>query len=282
MTDDRHPTAAPGRAELSTRPAWRSRLHARAPRLIAGAAAGVLVLVGVRSLIVGAPVPSAPVTSQRNADVAALAFAEAFARAYLTWDPGSPDLQQDAVARFLVDDLDAGIDQRDRQSVLWTAALGDERVAGRLLVTVEAVTDRGPYRLVVPVQRDDRGLLAVVGYPALVGAVATELRRSAPAGTEVEDPALRTVAGRAVRNYLAGERRNLLADLDPEAVVSLPERPLEVRSVDAVEWIAPGRVVVQVTAGDGASRLVLAYELAVVRGDRWYVRLIAVNPTHPR
>ena len=165
--------------------------------------------------------------------------------------------------------------------MLWTVPLGSELRAGRWLVSIEAATDRGSYRVVVPVARDDRGQLAVVDYPALVGAAVTSASRDIESRREVEDSALRTVAARAVRNYLAGERADLLADLDSAAVVSLPERPLRVESIDAVEWVAPRRVAVRVSASDVAAAFVLSYELAVVWRGRWYVRVVGVNPTHP-
>lgn len=278
-TKDSEPAGIP----IAARPVWRSRLGARAPRVIAGGLALMLMIAGVRSVLAGPPpAPRLPYRAATG-DRAVESFAEAFARAYLAWDPQRPELQQDAVARYAVDDLDAGagVDQGEPQTVLWTAPLGSERHAGRALVTIEAATDRGSYRLVVPVERDRDGLLAVVDYPALVGPAATSLRRSAASRREVEDAQLRTVAGRAVRNYLAGERRNLLADLDPAALVSLPDRPLEVDSIDAVEWASPGHVAVRVSATEGASPLVLSYELTVVKRERWYVRLISVNPIHP-
>lgn len=280
--EDQHDGSEVGRIEMLPRPAWRSRLNARAPRMLAGALAAMLMVAGLRSIVFGPDAAPAPAVGPAAVDVAAESFAESFARAYLSWEPDHPEVQQEAVARFVVDDIDpgAGVDQREPQTVLWTAPIGTERRAGRMLVTVEVVTNRGTYRVVVPIQRDDKSLLAVVGYPALVGGAATSLSRPAPSHHEVEDAELRTVAGRAVRNYLAGERRNLLADLDPAAVVSLPDRPLEVESVNDVVWIGPRRIAVQVTASDGATAFVLSYELSVVKRERWYVQFIAVNPTH--
>jgi hypothetical protein len=88
-----------------------------------------------------------------------------------------------------------------------------------------------------------------------------------------------TSAPAAVRNYLAGRRDDLLADLAPGAVVSLPERPLRLRSTDAITWARrPRLVAVEVEAPTG-QRLTLRYELAVARRDRWYVRAIEVDPT---
>ena len=67
---------------------------------------------------------------------------------------------------------------------------------------------------------------------------------------DVTDGGLRAVAQRAVTNYLAGERTNLLADLDPAAVVSLPTAVLDVRSVRSITKAARDRVAVEVAAAD--------------------------------
>lgn len=279
-----HETDATVAMKVTRRPAWQVRAVARAPRMLIGALVLVLMAAGLRATVAGQPTPVSPTAPSAVMDTGALAFAEAFARAYLTWDPDRPELQQDAVSRFIVDQLDsgAGVDQRDVQSVLWASAAGVEQQGAREVVTVDAETDRGAYQLVVPVQRDHEGFLAVVGYPALVGDVATSLERELPDAPEVEDAQLRAVVGRAVRNYLAGERRNLLADLDPSAVVSLPDRPLVVRSLEEVAWSQPRRrVSARASVADGSTVLTLTYELAVVRRERWYVRAIAADPSNP-
>jgi hypothetical protein len=87
------------------------------------------------------------------------------------------------------------------------------------------------------------------------------------------------VAQRAVTNYLAGQRTNLLADLDPAAVVSLPTTVLDVRSVRSITKAAEDRVAVEVAAADDAGiQWTLRYELTVVHRDRWYVRAIEPDP----
>ena len=58
------------------------------------------------------------------------------------------------------------------------------------------------------------------------------------------------MAQRAVTNYLAGERTELLADLDSAAVVSLPTTLLDVRSVRSIANAAGDRVAVEVAAAD--------------------------------
>ncbi len=148
-------------------------------------------------------------------------------------------------------------------------------------MTVAAGTSQGLVYLAVAVRRDERGLLSVSAAPALVGPPPVDRSADAPDEEEVEDPNVRAVADRAVRNYLAGQRENLLADLAPDATVSLPPQRLSVRSTEAVTWALPGRrVAVEVQAEDELrNRWTLRYELEVQRRDRWYVRSLHVDPT---
>lgn len=280
-SDERVGTAnANGRVEVVRRSARRDRLTARVPRLVAGTLAVVMIVAGVRSTIAGPPVAPPLPPPPALPDQAGQAFAEAFARSYLSWDPGRPELQEQAVGRYLSDELDpgAGVQATQPQQVLWTAAVGSVTDGSREVVTVAVATDRGDYHLAVPVARNGAGLLAVVDYPALVGAPPVALDRPAPAAEDVEDRQLRAVAERVVRNYLAGESQNLKADLDPAAVVSLPDRQLTVQSVDEITQAGPRKVAVQVQAKGERTVWTLAYELAVVRHERWYVHTIAGDP----
>lgn len=261
------------------------RWQARAPRLFVFAALGVLCLGGVRAALAGPPEPpSAPVVPERH-DQAAATFAEGFVRDYLTVDPRRPELRERRLGRYLSEALepDAGlVFGGDRaSSVQWSAVVGQSRRGPVVTVTVAAESDGELVHIAVPVSRDERGFMAVAGYPALVGAPAIDTRAEAVQEDEVEDPRLLAVAERAVTNYLAGERRNLLADLAPGALVSLPERALTVRSVDAVTWVRrPHRVAVELEATDEQqSSWTLRYELGVWRRERWYVRSLSVDPT---
>jgi hypothetical protein len=185
------------------------------------------------------------------------------------------------MAGYLSDELDlsAGVEPARAQEVRWTAVVGVRRSGARQVVTVAADAGGGSYHLAVPVERDADGLLAVVGYPALVGPPPAGLDRPASGEEEVADPQLRAVCERALRNYLAGDRDDLLADLDPDAVVSLPEQRLELGAVDELTRVGPDRVAAELNAsGDGAA-WTLRYELDVVRRERWYVRAISTDPT---
>ncbi|ADB49870.1 conjugal transfer protein [Conexibacter woesei] len=276
--------------QARSRPATRSlratRLHARIPRIVAALLAAVLSLAGLRAIVAGPPAPPPARTIVAPAgDQGATSFAEAFARAYLSFDADDPEARVRALAPFVSAGLDedAGVRPGDgvRQRVDWTAVLGERRDGDRRLVTVMAQTDGGTVYLSVPVVRDGRGFLAIAAPPALVGPPAIDRERTAPAEERVEDAALAEVAGRALENYLAANQSNLLADLSPDAVVSLPGRPLTLDRVDDLTWVTPGRrIAVQVDASDDRSTSwTLRYELDVLHRDRWYVRSLQVDPT---
>ena len=131
--------------------------------------------------------------------------------------------------------------------------------------------------------RTAAGSLALGGYPAFVGAPA-----SGPAQTgaqthlrEVGEPALATVIGRALRNYLAASSSELAADLTASAHVSLPTMALTLESVQRLDW-APGTgaVLAVVAAQDTrGARYTLAYELEVARVQgRWEISAIQMDP----
>lgn len=273
-----------GRVEVRSRPMWRSRWSARAPRLVGGLVVAVFFLAGVRAAV-APPAPVAAPVAAASADLGAESFAESFARAYLSWDAEASEQHELQVAAFMSDALEPGggfsPPARGVQQVVWTAAVADRRLGGgRRVVTVAAQTSGPLVYLAVPVTRDGRGYLSVTGYPAIVGEPATTMEARPPEEDEVEDGQLRAVAERALRNYLAGEATNLRADLDPRAVVSLPAQKLAVASIDEITWALAGRrVAVALEAEDEAGAAwTLRYELDVVRSDRWYVRQIHTDP----
>src|SRR5688572_26349103 len=95
------PSISPsGRVEVVTRPAWRLTAAARAPRALAGLVACVVMVAGVRTIIAGAPEPSPPPPAPAGSDLGAESFAEAFVRAYLTWDADQPERREQALATF--------------------------------------------------------------------------------------------------------------------------------------------------------------------------------------
>lgn len=270
---------------VETRSLRAVRLRALAPRLLAYAALALLCLAGLRAIL--ARPPAAPIAraGAPGFDLTAAAFAESFARAYLSFDPAAPELRERRLRRYLSDGLEADGGRAPAapgpEGVAWTSVLAERRAGRRVIATVAAEVGGELLYLAVPVERDPREYLSVPAYPALVGPPATDTSREPSEEDDVEDPRLRTIAERAVRNYLAGQRQNLLADLAPEAVVSLPDERLAVRSVESVTWAEPRRrVAVQVQARDRAGGgWTLRYELSVMRRDRWYVRSLETDPT---
>jgi Conjugative transposon protein TcpC len=260
------------------------RRRARLPRALATAAVALLALAGLRALIEGTPPAPAKQRVVAAEDQTVGAFAESFARVYLSFDPADPARREELLAGYLSRalDPDAGLARSaDRtRDVAWTAVVDQVERGPRTTVTVAAELAGETVYLAVPVERNERGLLAVAGYPALVGPPAHDAGIGPPSEDEVEDPGLRAVCERAVRNYLAGERRDLAADLTDDAVVSLPGRELDVRLIEAVTWAAPGRrAAVQLQAEDPeGGTWTLRYELAVLRRGRWYVRSLHTDP----
>ncbi len=286
-------TAAAGRAlggriPRAVRPARVTRRLARAPGMLAVFALLLLAAVGVKATLApratSAPAAGPPATGEP--DLTEQGFAQAFARAYLSWDARQPDQHQRQVAAFLSGSLDGDgglrVPQRGQQQVLWTAAIQDRPDAhGDRMITVAAQTTRELLYVAVPVHRTPRGFLVVPRYPALVGPPVSDPGAAPVEERDVSDGALRAVAERAVTNYLAGQRANLLADLDPGAIVSLPTTVLDVRSVRSITKAARDRVAVEVAADGAGSQWTLRYELAVVHRDRWYVRAIEPDPVAP-
>jgi hypothetical protein len=273
--------------QLISRSLQRLRWARRLPRLAALALVAALSLAGLRVAIAGPAEPSRVHQSVADQTIGAESFAEAFVRAYLSWDSTDPERHERQVAAFISDALEPGaglsVPAHGAQHVLWTAAIADEAISPtRRLVTVAAETTRLPYYVSVSVQRDRRGFMAITGYPALVGAPPVNSKAALGDEPEVEDAPLQAVVRRALANYLSREGDNLRADLDGRAVVALPTGSLKVRSIDALTWARPGCVAAEVRAeGDGAG-WTLRYELGVVKRERWYVRSIETNPRKRR
>jgi hypothetical protein len=274
------------RLPRTVRPARTTRRVARVPSRIAIGALLVLAAVGVKATVAprtaSVTATAAPATDAR--DITAQGFAQAFARAYLSWDARDAEQHQRQVAPFLSGSLDGDgglqVPAHGRQQVLWSTAIQDQPDARRdRVITVAVQTTRQLLYLAVPVHRTDHGFLVVRQYPSLVGPPVSDPAVAPAEEPDVTDDGLRAVAQRAITNYLAGERTNLLADLDAGAVVSLPTVTLDVRSVRSITQAARERVAVEVSASDATgTQWTLRYELAVVHRDRWYVRTIQTAP----
>lgn len=261
------------------------QLRARIPRAVALLVVVILCMAGLRAII--APPRPQIVTravATHTTDQGADAFAQAFARAYLSWKGDDAQAHQAAVARYMsstLADADAVAPGRRSQTVQSTFVAGEQADSHQTLITVGTQTSHGLVYLSVPVARDSHGFMYVSGYPAIVGPPATDTDGSVSGGEPVSDSALRTVADRAITNYLAGNKTNLLADLAPNALVSMPTQHLKVTDTQPATWITPDRrVEVQVSATDKhGNSWTLAYQLSVQNRGRWYVQSIQVDPT---
>ena len=188
------------RVARTVRPARATRRLGRAPGTVAAVALLLLAAVGVKATLApraaSTPSPRAPAAGVR--DITEQGFAQAFARAYLSWDARHPDQHQRQVAAFLSDALDGDgglqMPPRGEQQVLWSAAIQDQTDAhGDRVITVAAQTTRQLVYLAVPVHRTRRGFLVVPRYPALVGPPVSD-PGAAPA--EERDVSRRRAAGR--------------------------------------------------------------------------------------
>jgi len=269
--------------------ARRARLTAVAPRYLATAALLLFCVLGVR-VAFWAPHPTpAPRPLAAGADAPSRDFALQFARAYLSYDAARPGARARALAPFLPEGLDSGAGffaAAGERRVRWAQVASDQRaLAGGRVITVAAAvsTQRAPLYLAVTVRHERGRPLALVGYPAFVGAPSIDTATAPPPRLEVEEPAVRAVIERVIRNYLAGSGPNLAADLSAEAIVTLPTVALRARSLDQLVWVAgpgSGAVLATLTATDpSGATYTLAYELGIERRERPYVDFIEVIPT---
>jgi Conjugative transposon protein TcpC len=274
---------------ISTRSLWRLRLMRATPRYL-------LYTVCLAGLIASARFAiDPPRVAQRAVEVpgtsasdpAAEGYAALFARRYLTWDAAQPQLSEQALAPMIGAALAPGagltLPLSGAQRVLW-AEVVQARLegAGRHVYTVAAQTDTaGLVYLTIGVGRDADGHLAILGYPAFIGAPQAGPAQSLRRAPEVTDRALVSVVGRALRNYLAAAPEELAADLSARARIAVPGMRLTLESVQRLGWSADGRsvlAVVQAREARGA-RYTLGYELDVADiGGRWEISAIEMDP----
>ena len=277
------------RVQIERRAIWRLRIAGAVTRYVVWAVALMGVAATVRFAISPPRAERLEVRMPSSDDPAGAGFAALFARRYLTWDGAHPERHQQGLRGFLGDTLDpdAGFQPSagGAQEVSW-AQVVQARSGPRhdRVFTVAADTDRsGLLYLAVDVARDHSGQLHLAGYPAFVGApmeAAATLEDDASLH-DVEDAGLSDVVDRCLRNYLAGSRSNLAADLAGGARVTVPALALRVTQVSSLKW-APGggAVLAQVRAEDttGAT-YALRYELDVVNvAGRWEIAAIEVDP----
>lgn len=275
---------------VSSRSLWRLRLARGIPRyfLCAMCAAGLLASARYTIAPPGESARAGVVPATQQVDLAAQAYAALFVRRYLTWNASQPQASAQPLAAMVGPGLEAAaglrLPETGEQRVYWAEVVqAREPRPDEHVYTVAAQTDAaGLVYLTVAVARTADRKLALVGYPAFVGAPATSAG-SAPARLEeVTDPALAAVVERALRNYLARSYEELAADLTSDARVSVPGISLVLESVQRVQWSEDRRsVVATVQAADArGARYALTYELDVadVTG-RWEVSAIQTDPT---
>ncbi len=276
--------------QITTRPLWRLRLVRRLPRCLLYATCAFGLLASARFAI-APPRTAATVVDaagRMQPDLAARGYAVLFVRRYLSWDAAEPQSSEEALASMtgpaIEPDAGLSLPANGSQHVLWAEVVQERTPSfGRHVYTVAAQTDTsGLLYITVTVVRDAEGRVAVVGYPAFVGAPLSASAQTAGAGAEVASPALSTVVERALRNYLAGSQQELAADLAEGAQVSLPALPLTLQSVQRLLWSPDRRsVAALVDAQDErGARYTLGYEADVeqVHG-RWEISAIQTDPT---
>jgi hypothetical protein len=280
---------ARGGVSVSARPLWRIRLAHETPRYLLQALALVGLLASARFAIAPPrPAVAARAPASANAiDRAAEGFASLFARRYLTWNAREPEAQRLSLEPFVGSSLEPGAGlqppESGAQNVQWTQVVQARAAgAGEHVYTIAVQTDAaGLLYLSVETIREADGGLALAGYPAFVGPPASSAAPAEPHLREVEDPALVTVATRALRNYLARAESELAADLAPGARVSLPAMALALQSVESLDWTAAGSALLAIVRARDAHgvQYTLGYELDVVESaGRWELTAIQVNP----
>lgn len=276
------------RVMLRTHPLWRLRLMREAPRYVLGALSLFGLLASARYAI-APPRPAAPVAGVRAGaatDLAAAGYAVEFVRRYLAWRATEPVSSAGALESFAGPEMATAaglvLPAAGAEQVEWAEVVqAREPETGLHVFTVAAQTDEGMRYVAVPVERTDRGSLALADYPAFVGppasAPAAAPARLAPVGEQ----SLEVVVRRGLRNYLSASTAELAADLSEGARVAVPASPLRLISAEHAQW-APGggSVLVLVQAADAlGARYTLSYEVDVARVQgRWEISAIETDP----
>jgi hypothetical protein len=265
-----------------------ARVRGAAPRVLWLTLVALLALGGLRQLLL----PPRPLVLQRDVPAPAAAdpapvdaLAQAFARAYLSFDAAQLQAHDDALTAFMSPGVDLsgavqpGADQS--QQVTWTAVSSHAPGPGdSTLVTVAVALAGDPVLryLAVPVSQGPGGAVAVTGEPGLVAPPAHDERQPPSTGDDVEDGALRSVLVRALRAYLDGDADELAADLLPGSQAAVPQAPLALEQTESITWASRDEIEVDVLARDGrGADYALRYLVSVALRDRWYVA--AIYPT---
>lgn len=220
----------------------------------------------------------------------AKAFAEDFARAYLTIVATGQGSAQRGLSRYVAPAVAGDISAQlpaggggSSTSVTQTTVAGAAQIGrGREIVTVDVALRAGghPARryLAVPVAEGPGGALAVYDLPAFTAAPAlADTAASTPDDLTGDGAAqIRRLLDRFIPAYLSGG--DLSYFVPPGERVSPVAGDLRFEQVDSVSDLASGRgasraLAVGVTVTDRASgaSFPLRYLVDVTRRDRWYV-----------
>lgn len=225
-------------------------------------------------------------TANASEDTEAHAIAEAFARAFLTWDESEPAVRPARLRKLapqLSSDLEGFVPAPGgRQSVLWSAVTRDEAIGKGHRVTVLVETTNGFVSLAVSMVRERDGLLAISEFPAVVGTPPVSRDFQPWTSEAVNDRGVESTVTRALRGYLGRRGDALAADLLPGAVVVVPDERLHLVAVEEMTWTEAGRavrVVLRAEVRNGVE-LRLTYAVGVARqAGRWFVRWIGTQQT---
>jgi Conjugative transposon protein TcpC len=273
---------------IATRAMWRLHLARRISRylLYATCASGLLASARFavdppRAVRQALAVPESP-----PADSAAEGYATLFARRYLTWEASQPQLSEQALAPMVGAALAPGagivLPPSGAQHVLWAEVVQvrTER-KGTHVYTVAAQTDTaGLVYLTVDVERAADGSLAIVGYPAFVGAPQSGPAQGPAQAPEINDRELVAVIERGLRNYLAAAPEELAADLSSHAPIAVPGLAMTLESVQRLGWSSDRRSVLAVVQAHDARgvRYTLSYEVDVADVEgRWEISAIQMD-----
>lgn len=264
--------------------------RARVPKIIAGTLAGVLILAGTRAILAGPATSRTIYTPAPASDTTLIpsleGYAESFAYRWLTWTPSTLEARSTALQGMVADGVDANAGltppisgSGTTQKVTWATTVALRHPTPdvyRVVIAAHLAGGTTTY-VEVPVARNAAGAVAIVDVPSIVGPPVTDPTLTFATEGPVDDSDLRTIAGRAITNYLTASRENLAADLAPGTTISLPGSPFGTPEVSQVTWVNEdaGTIVVDVRIPfSEGGQIVLRYPMSVTKTDRWYVTAI--------
>jgi Conjugative transposon protein TcpC len=283
----------PGRGSVSQ--GTGAELLKRIGRALLWCVLAVLLLRGAADLLaVPEPVPAAREAAPAVPvwpDDEARAFAQDFARVYLSWAPRDPDGYARALVPFVAPELQSSVVPELRKGSAQTVehvtvartAPVDQR---RALITVAAtVTAKDPVvrYLAVPVAHDAGGGLLVYDLPSLVAPPAQgELPQvTLEPMTGAERAEIEAVLERFFRAFLSGAADELEYLVPAGTRVAALAQPHELVGPVSAALAQPAsgstrEVLAALRARDVQSGVIfsLRYRVRLVRGDRWYVAAI--------